>query len=178
MQAEGRAALTLRPLPYSKKTWQRLYLFAFAVWGLDLATKIWVVSQLSNGTPVKLIGTFLQLNFTRNSGAAFSLATGSTLFLTLFAITVLVVISYYALKIDSKAWATTLGLLMGGILGNLTDRFFRQPGFLRGQVIDWIQLQHWPIFNIADSAIVIAAGISILLSIRNVAPISKTGSPA
>lgn len=178
MQAEGRAALTLRPLPNSKKTWQRLYIFAFAVWGIDLATKIWAVSQLSSRASIKIIGTFLQLNFTRNSGAAFSMATGSTLFFTLFALTVLVIISYYAMKIDSKGWASALGLLMGGILGNLTDRFFRQPGFLRGEVIDWIELPHWPIFNLADSAIVMAAGISILLTVRNIVPISKTGRPA
>ena len=62
---------------------------------------------------------------------------------------------------------------MGGILGNLTDRIFREPGFLRGHVIDWMQLPHWPIFNIADSAIVIAAALSMLLSARNIPPVAK-----
>jgi signal peptidase II len=62
---------------------------------------------------------------------------------------------------------------MGGILGNLTDRIFREPGLLRGHVIDWLQLPHWPIFNIADSAIVIAAVISMVLSARNISPITK-----
>jgi signal peptidase II len=66
---------------------------------------------------------------------------------------------------------------MGGVLGNLSDRIFREPGFLRGHVIDWMQLPHWPIFNIADSAIVIAAAISIVLSARNIPPIAKKDLP-
>jgi signal peptidase II len=61
---------------------------------------------------------------------------------------------------------------LGGVLGNLSDRIFRSPGFLQGHVIDWIELPHWPIFNIADSAIVVAAGISIILSARNIAPVA------
>jgi signal peptidase II len=65
---------------------------------------------------------------------------------------------------------------MGGILGNLVDRIFREPGFLRGHVIDWMQLPNWPIFNLADSAIVIAALISVVLAARNIPPISKVGS--
>jgi signal peptidase II len=62
---------------------------------------------------------------------------------------------------------------MGGVLGNLTDRIFREPGLLRGHVIDWMQLPHWPIFNIADTAIVAAALISIVLTTRNIPPIKK-----
>jgi signal peptidase II len=66
------------------------------------------------------------------------------------------------------------GLLLGGILGNLTDRIFREPSFLQGHVIDWIQLPNWPVFNIADSAIVIAAAIAMILTIRNISPITPT----
>jgi signal peptidase II len=62
---------------------------------------------------------------------------------------------------------------MGGVLGNLTDRIFREPGLLRGHVIDWLQLPNWPIFNIADIAIVVAAFISVVLTARNIPPIKK-----
>ena len=86
------------------------------------------------------------------------------------------VIFYYSTRITSKGWAVVLGLVMGGIIGNLIDRIFREPGMLRGHVIDWMQLPHWPIFNIADSAIVIAALISMVLSARNIPPITKVGS--
>ena len=82
-------------------------------------------------------------------------------------------IIYFAPRITSKGWSVVLGLTMGGILGNLMDRIFREPGFLRGHVIDWMQLPNWPIFNIADSAIVVAAALSIFLSLRNIPPVAK-----
>lgn len=169
MQAEGRAALTVR-------TWRTLFSVAWFVWILDLATKIWAVSALSHRPNIKVLGSFFQLSFARNSGAAFSFATGGTIFLSIFGLVVLSVIFYYSTRITSKGWAVVLGLVMGGIIGNLIDRIFREPGMLRGHVIDWMQLPHWPIFNIADSAIVIAALISMVLSARNIPPITKVGS--
>ncbi len=165
----------MRPIPPPKKAWRLLYALALSVWVIDFTTKTWAVSQLLDGDPVKVLGTFLQLNLTRNPGAAFNFAAGSTIFLSLLAIIVSVVINYYAPKIDSNGWAVTLGLLLGGVLGNLTDRLFREPGFLKGHVIDWIELPNWPIFNVADSAIVIASVIAITLSMRNIAPINKSG---
>jgi signal peptidase II len=66
-----------------------------------------------------------------------------------------------------------MGLVLGGVFGNLTDRIFREPGFLRGHVIDWIQLPMWPVFNIADTAIVIAASLAVYLSVRDISPIGK-----
>jgi signal peptidase II len=122
------------------------------------------------------LGSFFQLTLVRNPGAAFSFATGATVFLTIFAILVLLTILYYAPQITSKGWAVVLGLVMGGILGNVVDRIFREPGMLRGHVVDWMQLPYWPIFNIADSAIVIAALIAVVLSARNIPPITKVGS--
>jgi signal peptidase II len=85
-----------------------------------------------------------------------------------------IVIVYYSSKITSLGWATTLGLLLGGVLGNLTDRLFRSPGFFKGEVIDWLEITNWPVFNLADSAIVIAAFLAIVLTIRNVGPIDAT----
>ena len=85
----------------------------------------------------------------------------------------MIAIAYYAPALTSKGWALVLGLVMGGVLGNLTDRIFREPGLLRGHVIDWLQLPNWPIFNIADIAIVVAAFISVVLTARNIPPIKK-----
>jgi len=169
VQAEGRTALTVR-------TWRTLFSVAWFVWILDLATKMWAVSTLSHRPDIKVFGSFFQLTLVRNPGAAFSLAEGATIFLTIFGVFFLCAILYFSPRITSKGWAVVLGLVMGGILGNLVDRIFREPGFLRGHVIDWMQLPNWPIFNIADSAIVIAALISVVLTARHIPPISKVGS--
>lgn len=81
---------------------------------------------------------------------------------------------FYASRITNKYWAWVLALVLGGALGNLTDRAFNSPGFLRGSVIDWIVLPNWPNFNIADSAIVCAAILAFILTLKNIAPISKS----
>jgi signal peptidase II len=156
--------------------WRTLYGVAWFVWVLDLATKLWAVSTLSERSNIKVLGDFFQLTLVRNPGAAFSIAEGATIFLTLFGFFVLSVIIYYSVKITSKGWSVVLGLAMGGILGNLVDRIFREPGVLRGHVIDWLQVPNFPVFNVADSAIVAAAGISMLLSLRNIPPITRVKS--
>ena len=156
--------------------WRTLYGVAWFVWVLDLATKLWAVSTLSDRSNIKVLGDFFQLTLVRNPGAAFSIAEGATIFLTLFGFFVLAIIFYFSVKITSKGWSVVLGLAMGGILGNLVDRIFREPGVLRGHVIDWLQVPNFPVFNIADSAIVIAAGISMLLSLRNIPPITRVKS--
>ncbi|MBU6313951.1 MAG: signal peptidase II [Actinomycetales bacterium] len=153
--------------------WRTLLGVALLIWLTDLATKIWAVHYLSHRGAIKIIGSLFQLNFIRNSGAAFSFAPGATLLLSFFGIAVLIAIVYYAPSLTSKGWAVVLGLVMGGVLGNLTDRIFREPGLLRGHVIDWMQLPHWPIFNLADTAIVVAAFISVVLTARNIPPINK-----
>jgi len=158
------------------RTWRTLFSVAWFVWILDLATKIWAINTLSSRSNIKVLGSFFQLTLVRNPGAAFSFATGATVALTIFALIVLGVILYFAPQITSKGWAVVLGLAMGGILGNVVDRIFREPGLLRGHVIDWMQLPNWPVFNIADSAIVIAALVAVVLSARNIPPITKVGS--
>ena len=169
MQAEGRTALTVR-------TWRTLFSVAWTIWILDLATKIWAVNNLSFKSNIKVIGELFQLTLVRNPGAAFSFATGATIFLSLFSLIVMIAILYYSPKITSRGWAVVLGLVLGGILGNLVDRIFREPGVLRGHVIDWLQIPNFPVFNIADSAIVVAALISMVLTARNIPPITKVGS--
>lgn len=156
--------------------WRTLYGVAWFVWVLDLATKLWAVSTLSDRSNIEVIGEFLQLTLVRNPGAAFSVAEGATVFLTLFGFLVMAVIFYYSTRITSRGWSVVLGLAMGGILGNLVDRIFREPGVFRGHVIDWLQIPNWPVFNIADSAIVAAAAISMILSLRNIPPITRVKS--
>lgn len=153
---------------------RRLYLVAALAWGLDLSTKIWAVNNLSARNPVEIFGSLFQLTLIRNPGAAFSFATGATFVLTAIAVAAVIVIVYYSSKITSLGWASTLGLLLGGVLGNLTDRLFRSPGFFKGEVIDWLEITNWPVFNLADSAIVVAAFLAIVLTIRNVGPVDVT----
>ena len=99
-----------------------------------------------------------------NNGAAFSLGAGSGRYFAIFAIAFVAVVLYIGQRIDSKSWALTLGVLAGGVCGNLSDRIFRAPGGLNGGVVDWIQLPHWPVFNFADVAIDLAVlGVIYLL---------------
>ncbi len=158
------------------RRWRTLFGVAWTVWIFDLATKIWAVENLSYRSNIKVFGEFFQLTYVRNPGAAFSFASGATVFLSLFSLSVMIVILYYSPQITSRGWAVVLGLVLGGILGNMVDRIFREPGVLRGHVIDWLQLPNWPVFNIADMAIVAAALISMVLTARNIPPITKVGS--
>jgi len=141
---------------------------AVLVYLADQLTKAWVSANLESGQPRQLVGTVLQLNLTRNSGAAFSIATGATLVLTVIASAVVVFIVITARRLGSRGWAAALGLLLGGSLGNLTDRMFRAPGPGRGHVVDFLQLPNFPVFNIADSAIVSAAVLIALLAFRGI----------
>lgn len=135
---------------------------------VDQATKYLATRELVPGESVQVIGSFVQLTLVRNAGAAFSLGTGFTVVLSGVAIIMVVVIARFAARIGSVWWAVALGALLGGALGNLGDRLFRPPGVLRGHVIDFIQLPHWPVFNVADSAIVVAACIMLVLAVRGV----------
>lgn len=139
---------------------------ALLVLAADVVTKVIVVRELSNRTPVRVLGGFLKLTESRNPGAAFSLGTSLTLLYSAIAITVIVVILRTSRRIRSLPWAITLGLLLGGATGNLTDRIFRSPGVFRGWVVDWIEIPHWPVFNLADSAIVCGGILAVLLSAR------------
>ena len=154
---------------------QRLFSLACVIWAIDFLTKNWAVENLS-GPPRKVLGSFLQLTLFKNPGAAFSMATSFTIVFTTISIAVAIFIARYAARITSTWWAYVAGLVLGGVLGNLTDRIFREPGFLYGHVIDWIEVPHWPIFNVADSSIFIAAGIAILLTIKNISPTAKSGT--
>jgi signal peptidase II len=134
----------------------------------DVVSKLIVVAKLSDRAPVRLIPHVLTLVLTRNPGAAFSIGTGQTIVFSVVALAVVVVIARTARSLVSQGWATALGLLLGGALGNLSDRVFRAPGPLRGYVVDWIELPHWPVFNLADSAIVVGGVLAVLLAFRGI----------
>ncbi|CAN5799355.1 signal peptidase II [soil metagenome] len=174
MQAAAGASLTpaggdaaaAEPLPSPPR---RLVLFAavaFTAWVLDVASKVAAVETLVGRRPVDVIPGVLDLTVTRNPGAAFSIATSLTALLTVVAIVVVVVIGWLAVRIRSRAWAVALGLLLGGALGNLTDRMLREPGPFQGHVVDFLRLPNFPVFNLADSCIVVAAVLIAVQSLR------------
>ena len=151
---------------------RRLFATAWTIWLFDFVTKAWALQSLS-AEPRKVIGTLLQFTLVHNSGAAFSFATGFSIAFSLLALAVVIAVIYFAPRIDSVGWQVAIGLLLGGVLGNLTDRIFRQPSFLSGHVIDWIQIPNWPVFNLADFAICVAAAISFILTMRNIPPVTR-----
>ena len=140
---------------------------AFLVFLADYLTKFAAVKVLAE-EPINLIGDFLKLELLFNTGAAFSLATSKTIFLSVFAMAAAAGIFFFASRIDSSKWALALGLVLGGIFGNLTDRIFRSPGGLQGPVVDWISFSFWPTFNIADSGVVVGVMTIVWLIWKNI----------
>jgi signal peptidase II len=150
-----------------------LLLLALAVLALDLGSKLLVVATVERGADIRLLGGALYLTHTRNTGAAFSFAEGFTVVFTLIAVAVAVVIVRTARRLFSTGWAVALGLVLGGAVGNLIDRVFREPGFLRGGVVDFISVfapdgEFYPIFNVADSAIVCGGILGVVLALRGI----------
>lgn len=138
---------------------------AITVAALDQSTKALALANLEVGKPVDVVGELLRFNLLFNEGAAFGLAQGYTVLLTCLAAGVVTFVIILARKLASVPWAIALGLLLGGALGNLTDRIFRSPGPFRGWVVDFLQLPNWPVFNVADMSIVSAAVLIVLLSL-------------
>lgn len=148
-------------------------ILAAAVLALDIVTKMIVVATIDPARPIRLLGGFLYLTDLRNSGAAFSFAQGATILFSLIAVAVAVVIVRASRRLWSAAWATALGLVLGGAVGNLVDRIFRAPGLFRGAVVDFLSLfspdgHIWPVFNVADSAIVCGGILGAYLAIRGI----------
>ena len=146
---------------------------AGAVLLVDLITKLVVVATIEPGEDIRLHGGALYLTQWRNVGAAFSFAEGATLLFSLVAVAVAVVIVRTARRLYSTGWAITLGLVLGGAAGNLIDRIFRDPGFLRGGVVDFVSVfgpdaRYFPVFNVADSAIVCGGILGALMALRGI----------
>ena len=140
---------------------------------LDVVTKVAVVATVEMGEDIRLLGGALYLTQLRNLGAAFSFAEGATVLFSVIAAVVAVLIVRTARRLFSTGWAVALGLVLGGATGNLVDRVFRDPGFLRGGVVDFLSVfapdgRVWPVFNVADSAIVCGGVLGAVLALRGI----------
>lgn len=152
-----------RPPP--RRRVKLLVAVAAVILAADIATKVLAVRLLNPGQPVSIIGDTVTWTLVRNSGAAFSMATGYTWILTLIASAVVVGIVWMGRRLVSPWWAIGLGMILGGALGNLVDRFFRWPGPLRGHVVDFLSIGWWPVFNVADACVVGGAVLLVALSV-------------
>jgi signal peptidase II len=150
-------------------------LIVVVVVAADQVTKAWVVAALT-GSPLSIIGDDVELRVIRNSGGAFSIFTGATLLLAIVAVVLVVVLVRTVRRARDLLTVVSLSLILGGALGNLCDRVFRAPGFLRGHVVDYVRVGSFPSFNVADSAITIGAILLVIASFRG-AGVVHTGTP-
>jgi signal peptidase II len=171
--ADGAAATgepTAAERPRGKRKIGVLFAVAAFAYLLDVISKTIVVAKLEHHEGVQVIGDWLRLDVIRNAGAAFSMGEAYTVIFTCIAAAVIFVIIRLARKLYSLPWAIALGLLLGGALGNLTDRIFRSPGVFKGAVVDFIDPKDFAVFNLADSAIVCGGILIVLLSFRGLDP--------
>ncbi|MEV4612848.1 signal peptidase II [Kitasatospora sp. NPDC049258] len=156
-----------------------LLVVALLAYVIDLVSKLVVVSRLEpDHSVIRVLGDVMTFQVIRNPGAAFGMGQAMTVVFTAIAAAVIVVIWRIARRLYSLPWAIALGLLLGGALGNLTDRLFRSPGVFRGHVVDFISVQHFAVFNLADSAIVCGGILVVLLSFRGSNPDGTSHQPA
>jgi len=143
-------------------------LVAVTAYAVDLVTKVLAVRHLTPGEPVEVVGSLLRFNVVRNPGAAFSTGTSYTVLLSVIALIAAGLVIRFGRRLGDPTWAVALGLLLAGVCGNLTDRIFREPGFLRGHVVDFMELPHWPVFNVADMLIDAAVILIIVQTWRGI----------
>jgi signal peptidase II len=154
--------------------WPLLFAVAALVLAVDQLTKAWAVAALDGGRTIDLVGS-LRLRLTVNHGSAFSLADGRGPLISLLALAVVAVLLRTGRHATRAPMAVALGLVVGGAFGNLIDRAFRAgDGFLGGGVVDFVDLQWWPVFNAADAAIVVGAALLFVVQWREPQP----GEPA
>jgi signal peptidase II len=143
-----------------------LYATAAIAYAADRLTKLWAEHTLAGRGPIQVIPGVLRFIYTTNSGGAFGLGGSAPLLFAAATVVVSVVIVAYSFRMHRLLVSVSLGLVLGGALGNLTDRVFRGDG-LAGRVVDFVDLRVWPVFNLADSAIVIGAALLLLASARH-----------
>ena len=141
---------------------------AAAIVLVDQATKAWAVASLQGNPPVEVLGTWLEWSFATNSGAAFSFGSGNAWIFTIIAAAMIVTVLFFTWRVTNMWWALAMGLILGGGAGNFIDRMVREPGVGQGHVIDFIAVPNWPVFNVADMAIVAGAALAVLLSLRGI----------
>ncbi len=157
------------PEPLRRRSLQvLLWGLAAGVYAVDQVTKWLAVQHLTGRDPISVVGELLQLRLLYNPGAALSIGNSMTWLLTLVAVGVTVAVVRTSRQLGSRAWAVALGMLLAGAVGNLTDRFLRDPGFARGHVVDFIGYGNWFVGNVADIAIVAAAVLITLLAFRGI----------
>jgi signal peptidase II len=159
------SAPSAAPVTSRKTAW--LYAVALAAYALDRVTKVLAEVHLADRRPIELIPGILQLNFTENPGGAFSLFTDAQWLFFGATVVISAVIVVASFRVTETLPSVGLGLVLGGALGNLTDRLVRGEGLFDGTVVDFIDLHVWPVFNLADSAIVVGAGLMIMASFRH-----------
>jgi signal peptidase II len=167
LQAAGGTAITGAHAVATRVAPYRWLCLGIGVVGflLDLVVKNVVIANLDPQHPIPLLGGLVTLQLTRNPGAAFSMGENFTVLLTIIAIAALIAVLVFIVpRLRHVGWAVTIGCLLAGIAGNLTDRLFRDPGPFHGHVVDFIQLPNFAIFNVADMFITAAAVIGIWLS--------------
>jgi signal peptidase II len=155
----------------ARRIWAFTAMFCVAVVVLtaDAISKAQVLARLPGHPPVRLLDGLVTLDLTFNAGAAFGVGTSYTAVIALIVLSVIVSIIRTARRLRSVSWTIALGLLLGGAMGNLGDRLFRPPGLLRGEVVDWINLPHFPwTFNLADASITCAAVLIAVLALRGI----------
>ena len=162
---DAEAQVPESPPPAPKRRLRLLLTVAGVVLVADIVTKVLAVRLLPPNQPVSIIGDTVTWTLVRNSGAAFSMATGYTWVLTLIATAVVIGIIWMGRRLVSPWWAVGLGMILGGAMGNLVDRFFRSPGPLRGEVVDFLSIGWWPVFNVADPCVVGGAILLVALSL-------------
>jgi len=165
--AEGSDATTTGRRPTRRRARTVFALVALAAYAVDIGAKTWAVHRLSRGD-IEVLGDWFVLHLVRNPGAAFSTGTEFTIVFSLVAITAVCVVLWFARRVADPVWAVAFGLLLAGIGGNLTDRIFRDPAPLRGHVVDLFMIPNWPVFNVADVCIDVAAALILLQAFRNV----------
>ncbi len=164
--AESAPAASTSP---GRSLWWLFPVTALIGYAVDLGTKTWAVGALDGGRDRALVGDVLTLHLTFNPGAAFSTGTEYTVLLSCLAIVAVFLVLGFSLRVRDGLWAVAFGLLLAGVGGNLTDRLFREPGPMRGYVVDFLQLPNWPVFNVADVCINVAAVLIILQTFRGIA---------
>jgi signal peptidase II len=149
-----------------RRTTSIVWLVAACAYAVDQVSKHLAVQELPGRGRVDVMGSWLQLRLLRNAGAAFSTGESLTPLISVVAVAAAVAVVVFALRVRHRGWAVALGLLLAGIVGNLTDRILRAPGPFRGHVVDFLALPHWPVFNVADICIDVAGAVFVVLLLR------------
>lgn len=165
---DDRPQAATETVPSARRPFWIAIVVAVAVIAADQFSKWWAIENLSDGQTIPVIGDFIRFFLVYNPGAAFGLGTGYTWILAIIAGAAAVAIAVYAWRVRSVAWTIALGLILGGAITHFGDRMFRDPGFARGHVVDFIAYGNWFVGNVADIAIVGGVAFAVVLVLLRV----------